>query len=127
MSDISTQKFTNISGDNLIILPDTTGASNGDVLTYNTTNGIIWNAPERVTELTAGTDLTINEGIISVNTTSTAAGNYSFAVGEDCYASDYGDTLLVDLKLQLWDMLHILKGKIQLHKIYVTMLREWVE
>ena len=98
MSDISTQKFTNISGDNLIILPDTTGASNGDVLTYNTTNGIIWNAPERVTELTAGTDLTINEGIISVNTTSTAAGNYSFAVGEDCYASDYGDTFACGFK-----------------------------
>ena len=92
MADISTQKFTNIGGDNLIVLPDTTGASNGDVLTYNTTNGIVWKAPDGGTELTAGTDLTINEGIISVNTTSTAAGNYSFVAGEDCYASDYGDT-----------------------------------
>ena len=92
MADISTQKFTNIGGDNLIVLPDTTGANNGDVLTYNTTNGIVWKAPDGGTELTAGTDLTINEGIISVNTTSTAAGNYSFVAGEDCYASDYGDT-----------------------------------
>ena len=92
MADISTQKFTNIGGDNLIVLPDTTGASNGDVLTYNTTNGIVWKAPAGGTELTAGTDLTINEGIISVNTTSTAAGNCAFAVGDDCYASDYGDT-----------------------------------
>ena len=97
MADISTQKFTNIGGDNLIVLPDTTGANNGDVLTYNTTNGIVWKAPAGGgagggTELTAGTDLTINEGIISVNTTSTAAGNYSFVAGEDCYASDYGDT-----------------------------------
>lgn len=101
MADISTQKFTNIGGDNLIVLPDTTGASNGDVLTYNTTNGIVWNAPAGgggVTELTAGTDLTINEGIISVNTTSTAAGNYSFAVGENCYASDYGDTFACGFK-----------------------------
>ena len=99
MADISTQKFTNIGGDNLIVLPDTTGANNGDVLTYNTTNGIVWNAPAGGgTELTAGTDLTINEGIISVNTTSTAAGNYSFAVGEDCYASDYGDTFACGFK-----------------------------
>ena len=101
MADISTQKFTNIGGDNLIVLPDTTGASNGDVLTYNTTNGIVWNAPKgggAGTELTAGTDLTINEGIISVDTTSTAAGNYSFAVGENCYASDYGDTFACGFK-----------------------------
>ena len=99
MSDISIQKFTNIGGDNLIVLPDTTGANNGDVLTYNTTNGIVWNAPAGGgTELTAGTDLTINEGIISVNTTSTAAGNYSFAVGENCYASDYGDTFACGFK-----------------------------
>ena len=99
MSDISIQKFTNIGGDNLIVLPDTTGANNGDVLTYNTTNGIVWNAPAGGgTELTAGTDLTINEGIISVNTTSTAAGNYSFAVGDDCYASDSGDTFACGFK-----------------------------
>ena len=101
MADISTQKFTNIGGDNLIVLPDTTGASNGDVLTYNTTNGIVWKAPEgggAGTELTAGTNLIIENGIISVNTTSTAAGNYSFAVGENCYASDYGDTFACGFK-----------------------------
>ena len=101
MADISTQKFTNIGGDNLIVLPDTTGASNGDVLTYNTTNGIVWKAPEgggAGTELTAGTDLTINEGIISVDTTSTAAGNYSFVAGENCYASDNGDTFACGFK-----------------------------
>ena len=44
------------------------------------------------TELTAGTDLVINNGIIGVNTTSTAVGNYAFVAGEECYASNNGDT-----------------------------------
>lgn len=87
MSDISTQKFTNISGDNLIILPDITGASNGDVLTYNTTNGIVWNAPERGPELKAGPNLIIDDnGAIGVWTTSTAEGDYAFAIGKECIA-----------------------------------------
>ena len=81
MADISTQKFTNIGGDNLIVLPDTTGASNGDVLTYNTTNGIVWKAPEgggAGTESTAKpvvTDTTLSgyDGIVATKDSSVSS------------------------------------------------------
>ena len=82
MADIQKTKFTTVDGDNLIILPDLSGAINGDVLTYDSgLNAVSWKPPQSGTEYTAGTDLVINNGIIGVNTTSTAIGNYAFAEG----------------------------------------------
>lgn len=47
MEDINIQKFTNVIGDNLIVIPDTTEASNGDVLTYDSElNVISWKPPQ---------------------------------------------------------------------------------
>ena len=73
MSDISTQKFTNVGGDNLIVMPDITEASNGDVLTYNSTSGIVWKAPEGGggggSSYTSGDGISISEeNVISVKT-----------------------------------------------------------
>ena len=58
----------------------------GHVLTVNNSDGIAWQAP---TALTAGTDLVINNGEISVNTNGTATGNYAFAEG--AITSAFGD------------------------------------
>ena len=47
MEDINIQKFTNIGGDNLIVIPDTSEASNGDVLTYDSELSVIsWKPPQ---------------------------------------------------------------------------------
>ncbi|MBO7691348.1 MAG: hypothetical protein J6T10_01780 [Methanobrevibacter sp.] len=110
---LDTTAFETVSGDfltsadldNYYTKSETSGASeistalNGkqDNLTFageNNTITAINNSAvgSQAIELTAGTDLVINNGIIGVNTTSTAVGNYAFVAGEDCYASDYGDT-----------------------------------
>lgn len=39
MADIQKTKFTNLNGDNLIVLPDTDEANNGDVLTFTNDEG----------------------------------------------------------------------------------------
>lgn len=46
MADIQKTKFKTTGGNNLIILPDLSGAINGDVLTYNSElDKVEWQAP----------------------------------------------------------------------------------
>ena len=74
MADINIQKFTNAGGDNLIVIPDTTEASNGDVLTYDSElSAVSWKPPQGGggggTSYTAGNGISIsNQDVISVKT-----------------------------------------------------------
>lgn len=96
MADNQYTKFTNSKGDNLIILPDTANANNGDVLTFKTGSGLKWDAAPGGggggAEYTAGTDIIINNSVISVNTSACTANsaNYAFVEGISSIASGKG-------------------------------------
>ena len=83
MEDINIQKFTNVSGDNLIVIPDTNEASNGDVLTYDSElSAVSWKPPQGGgTSYIAGTDISITDSTIGINTLGSTVGNYSFVEG----------------------------------------------
>ena len=88
MADIQKTKFTTVDGDNLIILPDLSGAINGDVLTYNSElDKVEWQAPEAGSTYSAGLDLEIVDDTIRVSSLGSAFGQYAFVEGGPNIAS----------------------------------------
>lgn len=84
-------KFTNTEGDDLVVIPDTASANNGDVLTYSGSE-LKWAQVNTGTELSAGTDLKIENGIVSVNTNGTVSNsaNMEFVAGSGTSANGEG-------------------------------------
>ena len=71
------------------IIPDTSTASAGDFLSFDGTSMEWTEIPD--TKVLAGTDIKVEDNVVSVNTNGTASGEYSFVEGLNTFAGDLCD------------------------------------